>query len=169
MHIVLKERKSNVLENKYKLIITGIFGSIVSFYQGLNVIAQVLIILVLIDFVWGLLVAGLEGKIKSKLAYKGLLKKMSYFIMIYIGYGLDLILGQSIFTNLIIMYLVIIELLSILEHMDRLDVRYPKFIRKILDKLMGDIDMGTLPDHWTPQPGTTDKEVEKYGSNRTKI
>lgn len=143
-----------MVDFKLKAFITGVFGSVVAFYNGLNVIAQVLIVLVFIDFIWGLLVAGIDKKIKSKTAYKGILKKSSYLIMIYLGYGLDQILNQNMFANLIVMYLIIIEIISILEHMDKLDVKYPKFIRIMLDKLMGDIDKGQLPSDWKPNPET---------------
>lgn len=155
MSIQLKERnRKSVVDLKLKAFITGVFGSVVVFYNGLNVITQVLIVLVFIDFIWGLLVAGIDKKIKSKTAYKGILKKSSYLIMIYLGYGLDQILNQNIFANLIVMYLIIIEIISILEHMDKLDVKYPKFIRIMLDKLMGDIDKGQLPSDWKPNPET---------------
>lgn len=143
-----------MVDFKLKAFITGVFGSIVSFYNGLNVLAQILIVLVFIDFIWGLLIASLNRTIKSKYAYKGILKKSSYLIMIYLGYGLDQILNQNIFANLIVMYLIIIEIISILEHMDKLDVKYPKFIRIMLDKLMGDIDKGQLPSDWKPNPET---------------
>ena len=158
-----KERnRKNVVETKTKLFITGVGGAILSFYNGLNIVAQVLIVLVLIDFVWGLLVAGIDKRIKSKIAYKGLLKKVSYLIMIYLGYGLDQILGQNIFANLIVIYLVIIEIISILEHMDKLDVKYPKFIRIMLDKLMGEIDKGQLPSDWKPDPDTLVRSEEPW-------
>lgn len=163
MSIQLKERnRKSVVDFKLKAFITGLFGSVVAFYNGLNVIAQVLIVLVFIDFIWGLLVASVTHTIKSKTAYKGILKKSSYLIMIYLGYGLDQILSQSIFANLIVMYLVIIEIISILEHMDKLDVKYPKFIRIILDKLMGDIDNGQLPSDWKPDPNTIEGRNKEW-------
>lgn len=162
MSIQLKERKSkSVIDFKLKAIVTGLLGSIVAYYKGLNVITQILTVLVLIDFIWGLLVASIDQRVKSKIAYKGLLKKASYLIMIYLGYGLDQILSQNIFANLIVMYLVIIEIISILEHMDKLDVRYPRFIRFMLDKLMGDIDSGQLPSDWKPDPNTLEGRNQK--------
>lgn len=162
MSTQLKEReRKSVLETKTKITISSIGGLILSFYNSINIVAQVLIVLVMIDFIWGLLVAGIDKKIKSKTAYKGLLKKISYLVMIYLGYGLDLILNQSIFANLIMVYLVIIECISILEHMDKLDVKYPKFIRIMLDKLMGEIDKGQLPDDWKPNPDTLERSDEE--------
>ena len=155
----LKERKRKaVVSDKIKAILTLVLGSISSFYNGLNVTAQVLITLVMLDFFMGLLIASIDHKIRSGTAFKGIVKKVSYLVMIYLGIGLDLILDQSIFANLIIMYLIIIEIISILEHLDSIDVKYPKFIRVMLDKLMNDIDKGQLPDNWKPDPRTLESE-----------
>ena len=149
-----------MVENKTKFLggASALLGLVSSYYNGLDVVAQVLMILVILDFTWGLLCATVSKSVTSKVAYKGLLKKMSYLVMIYLGVALDRVLGQSIFANVITIYLVVIEIISILEHMDKLDVQYPAFIRTLLDKLKGDMDKGSLSPEWRPEPTTLEKE-----------
>lgn len=51
-------------------------------------------------------------------------------------------------------------MISLLEHLDSLEVKYPKFIRNLLDKLLHNIDEGQLPDDWKPNPSTVVKNED---------
>ena len=92
-------------------------------------------ILMAIDVVTGFVNAWARGKIKSSIMRQGLARKFGELVVIGIGqlffYGVGLpkyaIAGIST-------YIILMELISICENLDKLGVPIPKFIKRALNK-----------------------------------
>ena len=100
-------------------------------------------ILMLIDFITGLLNAWKRGEIKSSKMREGLIKKCGETLILIIGemFTIALSISSAIITA-ISWYIIIMELISICENFDKMGVPLPGFIKKALktsmDKIQND-------------------------------
>lgn len=92
------------------------------------------VVLMAIDIITGLLNAWIKGEVKSSILRKGLAKKVGEMCVILIGeiFTFGLSLPSAIGTG-ISLYIVIMELISICENLEKLGLPIPKFIKKALD------------------------------------
>lgn len=103
------------------------------------------IVLMAIDILTGVTNAWIKGEIKSSILRKGLGKKMGEILILAIGelflFGMSLPVA---ILNGISLYIIVMELISICENLEKLGVPIPKFIKKALasteDKIQGDDD-----------------------------
>ena len=87
-----------------------------------------------IDIITGLLNAWLKGEVKSSILRKGLAKKIGEMCVILMGeiFVAGMNLPRAVSSG-ISLYLIIMELISICENLEKLGVPIPNFIRKALD------------------------------------
>lgn len=103
------------------------------------------IVLMAIDVLTGVINAWIKGEIKSSILRKGLGKKIGEILILAIGelflFGMSLPVA---ILNGISLYIIVMELISICENLEKLGVPIPKFIKKALasteDKIQGDDD-----------------------------
>lgn len=88
-----------------------------------------------IDYATGILNAWIKGEIKSKKMREGLAKKFGELCVLVIGaifsFGLAV---PVIVVNFVSVYIMIMELISICENLNKLGVPIPKFIKKALSE-----------------------------------
>lgn len=88
-----------------------------------------------IDYATGILNAWIKGEIKSKKMREGLAKKFGELCVLVIGaifsYGFAV---PVIVINFVSVYIIIMELISICENLNKLGVPIPKFIKKALSE-----------------------------------
>jgi toxin secretion/phage lysis holin len=112
-------------------------GAVVGFmWGGWSVLLQILVFVVVIDYISGMIAAGIEGKLKSTVGFKGIAKKVMLFLMVAIGHQIDLALGDShVFRDATIFFYLGNELLSILENAGRIGLPVPEPLRRAVDIL----------------------------------
>ena len=95
----------------------------------------IMAIVIVIDIVTGLINAFLQKELNSTKMREGLVKKFYEFVIVLIGYLLDVLLstGTTVCIAVALFY-VIEEMLSIIENTSKY-VPYPEIITKTLDKL----------------------------------
>lgn len=122
----------------YKTITTAV-GAIVGYIFGeWSVLLQILLAFVIIDYVSGLLASGVEGKLSSKVGFKGIAKKLMIFVMVAVGHLIDKALGDgSMIQNAVVFFYLGNELLSILENAGRSGLQIPEQIKNAVDILKG--------------------------------
>ncbi|HPF82605.1 MAG TPA: phage holin family protein [Bacilli bacterium] len=138
---------------KVKFVTTSIFLGIICFFNSLSIPLLLLIITNIIDIITGLLKSlHINENITFKKLIWGLIKKFSMYLLIIIGYIIDIIIiytvenfniaitNQNIFESLITIWLILDELLSILKNFMILEVPMPNFLIKIVKKLKNKID-----------------------------
>lgn len=114
-------------------------GSISSYlFGGWSALLDILLFFVIVDFITGIIAAGLCGKLRSTVGLIGITKKIFVFIMVAIAYKIDFILGDVHFLrDTVIFFYLANELLSIIENGGRLGAPIPPVIRKAVEILRG--------------------------------
>lgn len=121
----------------------GILGSFISsLFGGWTYDVQTLVIFMAVDFITGLIVAGVFGKstktqsgtISSKASFKGLCKKCVIFLFVLIAHRLDITLGVSYIRTATIIGFCANELISIVENAGMMGISIP-VIEKAIELL----------------------------------
>ena len=122
----------------YKTTTAGV-GAIVGYIFGeWSVLLQILLAFVIIDYISGLLASGVEGKLSSKVGFRGIAKKLMIFVLAAVGHLVDKAIGDgSMIQNAIIFFYLGNELLSILENAGRTGLPVPEQIKNAVDVLKG--------------------------------
>lgn len=122
--------------------------TMLTYYLGMVAVPiVVLMIAMIIDYVTGMISAWHKAELSSKKGVFGIVKKVSYLGLVCVGMGVDWLiysglhsvgvdLGYTIFFGLLVtIWLVINELISILENLGSIGVPLPKFLLTIIKKL----------------------------------
>ena len=100
---------------------------------GFDNALECLIVVVILDYITGVISAWYNKKLDSKVGLKGIVKKLTYFLLVVLSVEIDKILGQvGIIRNLVIYFFVANDGLSIIENMGKMGIPLPK---KLIDTL----------------------------------
>ena len=102
-----------------------------------------LVICMLIDYVTGLMVAGLfrksnktaDGGLESRAGWKGLARKFSTLLLVLVAVRIDMVLGTTYICNAVVFSFMANELLSIVENVGLMGVPLPKVITEAITLL----------------------------------
>ena len=134
-------------ETAIKTIITAALAALAAYFRLLLVPLTVLIIMMIFDYVSGMASAWVTKELSSRIGAMGIVKKVCYLLVVAVGMVVDYIIqavgtplglelaGYSIFGLLVIVWLILNELISILENMKEIGVPLPGFLLKMVDKL----------------------------------
>lgn len=138
----------NKIENiSIQAIISAAFASFASYMGALAVPIIVLMVMMVIDYLSGMSVAWSTGELSSKIGAKGIVKKVGYMALIAVAMGVDYLIYSGIaaanievgynmwFGLLVAVWLIINEMISILENLSKLGVPIPEFLKKIIQRL----------------------------------
>lgn len=105
-------------------------------YGGWNWALTVLVWLVVIDFVTGMIAAGIEGKLKSKISFVGAAKKVGILLVIAVAHLVDTLIGDgNMVRDAAILFYVVNELLSLVENFGRIGLPVPKVLTNAVEVL----------------------------------
>ncbi len=122
----------------------GVVGStIASFFGGWTAAMTTLMIFMAIDYVSGLIVAGVfhkstkteTGALESRAGLKGLCRKGAMLLIVLISCRLDIMLGASYIKDMVCIAFILNELISIIENVGLMGVPVPAVITKAIDIL----------------------------------
>lgn len=136
MEKIFKGESMDKFKDLVKIFFT-IFGSLIGFFLGdLDIFICSLIAFVICDYVSGIIRAGFERKLSSKIGFKGILKKIMIFIIVGIANICDknLIKNQAMIRSSIIFFYIANEGLSILENALAMDLPIPKKLKILLEQ-----------------------------------
>ena len=112
----------------------------------------------LIDYITGLTSAYRNGELKSKTGLIGILKKVSYLVLVAVGGVVDYLICSGLATAgfdfdvtyccglIVCVWLIINELISILENLSELGTPIPKFLVNIVRRLKNTVENKTDTD-----------------------
>jgi toxin secretion/phage lysis holin len=122
--------------------VTGTLATaLVYFLGGWDIALQVLITVVILDYITGLCKAISDKKVNSAVGLKGIVKKLGYFIIVAVSVVLDRISGNTgAIRTLVIYFFVANEGISILENWGGMGLPLPKKIFDVLEQLKNDND-----------------------------
>lgn len=141
---------ANVIKNG---ILAGlaVFGSFAAnALGGWDASLQVLIALMVADYITGVLVAAVwhkstksqSGALDSKAGFKGILKKGMILVLVWLGVLLDRATGANYIRTAVVLFFIGNEGISLLENLGLMGVPYPAFLKKALEALHDQGDQG---------------------------
>ena len=147
----MQSSKEEFLQQTFvSAVITGLLH-----YLGIVAVPIIiLIVAMIIDYVTGMLSAWLNAELSSKKGIKGIVKKVSYLALVAAAMIVDWLICCGLqqinvdikysvfFAVLVAVWLIINELISVLENLSRIGVPIPNFLKKIINKLKMTVDKG---------------------------
>lgn len=118
-------------------------GFIASLFGGWDTGLVTLIIFMAIDYLSGLVVAGVfhaskkteSGTLESRAGWKGLCRKCMTLLFVLIAYRLDLVIGSNYIRDAVIIGFIANETISIVENAGLMGLPLPEVITKAIDVL----------------------------------
>ena len=143
---------------QYKNIIgavVGIIGTVIAhLFGGWSSTMTTLLILMGLDYLTGLIIAGVfnkskkskTGKLNSNECWKGICKKGISLCFVLVGHRIDLMLGTDYVRDFVAISFIVTELISLVENAGIMGVPIPKVIMNVIDilnKKVGEDNNGT--------------------------
>lgn len=122
----------------------GMLGSaIASIFGGWDTGLVSLLIFMALDYVSGLVVAGVfhksnktdTGSLESKAGWKGLCRKCMTLVFVLVAYRLDLVIGTNYIRDAVIIAFIANELISLVENAGLMGIPLPAVLTKAIDIL----------------------------------
>ena len=119
----------NLIFSTLATVATVIFG-------GFDLALQSLLIIILIDYITGVLSAIYNKKLSSKIGLKGILKKFCYLLIVALAVVLDNLLQlNSIIRNGVIYFLIANDGISVIENVGNMVIKLPKKLTQYFEQL----------------------------------
>ena len=123
--------------------VAGIVGSVIaSFFGGWDAALATLLIFMGIDYLTGLIVAGVfkrskteNGALESRAGWKGLCRKGVTLLVVLVACRLDLVMGSNFIRDAVVIAFTANEAVSIIENAGLMGVPIPAVITKTIDVL----------------------------------
>lgn len=126
-----------------KPAIAVVFSACAAYFKIIAMPVFVLVIAMAADYLTGMISAYVSGSLSSKTGLKGIIKKLCYMFAVACGVIVDYICTSTIksdesicfFGLLVAIWLILNEVVSILENLDRIGVPLPQFLKKAAEHL----------------------------------
>lgn len=134
-------------ERSLQVIFSAALAALISYLGVVAIPVTVLMTAMIIDYVTGMAAAWHNKKLSSKKGLSGIIKKISYLALVCVGMGVDWLIYSGLsqagistehsvfFGVLVTVWLIINELISILENLKAIGVPLPTFLIKIVKRL----------------------------------
>lgn len=134
---------------------SGILGGVVAMAYGQwSEGLTTLVILMVLDYASGLIVAGLfqaspktpNGGLESRAGWKGLVRKVATLLIVMAAHRVDLALDTTYLMNATVIGFIVNELISLVENAGLMGVPMPKAITKAIELLTARADVETTEE-----------------------
>lgn len=128
-------------------IIKIIFSVVASIFTvimgGWDIAAQILLILMIIDYVTGIIRSARKGELSSNTGFRGITKKILMLTVVGVAVLLDrgMNVGGAL-RGIAIWYYIANEALSVVENIGEMGVAIPKKLRQTIESLRKENDEG---------------------------
>ena len=131
------------MKNGLCTVIGTVGGFIASLFGGWDTALATLLIFMAVDYVTGLIVAGVvdksqkteSGGLESRAGWKGLCRKGTSLLVVLVAYRLDLVIGSNFVKDATIIAFIANETISIIENAGLMGAPIPAVIVKAIDVL----------------------------------
>ena len=122
----------------------GAVGSVIaSIFGGWDTALATLLIFMAVDYITGLLVAGVfhaspkseNGALESKAGFKGLIRKGLVLVVILVACRMDMLLGVNYIRDAACIAFIVNELISMVENFGLMGVPFPEPIKEAIELL----------------------------------
>lgn len=130
-----------------KTACSALFAAASVYFRSLALPITVLLAAMAADYITGVLQAYVNHTLSSKVGVIGIIKKLCYMFTVVCGIMIDYVCssalaeigvtrpGPCFFGTLVTVWLILNEVISILENLQRIGVPLPPFLTKIVEKL----------------------------------
>lgn len=138
---------AQVEERSLQAVIAMSIAALTSYLNAIIAPITVLMIAMIIDYITGMVSAWHKSELSSQKGVFGIVKKVSYLALVCVGMGVDWLIYSGLnqagistensvfFGVLVTIWLIINELISILENLEAIGVPMPAFLIKIVKRL----------------------------------
>lgn len=121
-------------------IITGVVGGVVAaLFGSYDKVMCTLVILMVLDYIAGVIKAVYTKSLSSEIGFKGLLKKIAMLVIVALANTIQNLMGGNIAVReIVIMFYIANEGISILENAAVILPQMPEKLKDILLQLRGD-------------------------------
>ena len=138
-----------------KLTVIAALGVIAAYFNVLLIPIVVLVFVMVTDYISGMISAKKSGELSSRLGIMGIAKKVGYLALVAVGMVVDYLISSALvhvgikiqinycFALIITIWLIVNELISILENLGELDVPIPDFLRRSIHKIKDGVESKT--------------------------
>lgn len=133
-------------------VFTVAMAAFAVYFNALAVPLVVLVIMMVIDYITGMVSAWINKGLSSREGIIGIVKKICYMALVAVAMGVDWLMYCGIsaakitaaydmwFGLLVAIWLIINEMISVLENLSRIGVPMPLFLTKAVKKLKITVD-----------------------------
>ena len=140
----------NAVKNGVLAALAAVGSWVANALGGWDASMQVLVALMVADYLTGVLVAAVwhksskssSGTLNSVAGFKGILKKCMILLLVWIGVLLDDATGANYIRMAVILFFIGNEGISLLENLGLMGVPFPAFLRRALEALRDQGDKG---------------------------
>ena len=127
------------MKNIVNIITSTLTTALVYYLGGWDIALQILLFIVVLDYVTGICKAVYNKNLNSEVGLKGIIKKIGYFIVVAIAVILDRITGGTgAIRTLTIYFFVANEGISILENWGAMGLPLPNQLTELLQQIKND-------------------------------
>ncbi|MBA4495090.1 holin family protein [Paenactinomyces guangxiensis] len=114
--------------------VSGVVGAAASFlWGGFPMLLKFLLILMVIDYLSGLLAGWVGGKLSSKTGREGIARKVLMPVLVAVAHFVDVILGTgTVFRDGMTIFYLVNEILSIVENVGRAGLPVPEKFKQAI-------------------------------------
>ena len=147
----------------------GAVGALTAYFNVLLVPLAVLVAVMLIDYITGMAGASCTGQLNSRVGVRGIVKKAGYLALVVVGMVVDYLIASALvsigidlqinycFGMIITIWLIINELISILENLGEMNIPLPGFLVNMIKTLKSRVeDKAESGKHYKDENETED-------------
>lgn len=127
-----------------KIFFAGVFGMVSYIFGGFDTVAQILMILMIIDYATGVGAAIYRKDLCSRTGYVGILKKAAILCVVACSHLLGTFMGIAEIRSAVIGFYIANESISIVENASDMGIPMPKKLIYILKKFKDKEDSDEL-------------------------
>ena len=122
-------------------------GAITFVYGTVDSVLIALIVMICIDYLTGLVGAGVNKELSSQVGFKGILKKSIILAVVAVGCVCDKMARTGMtFRNMVCTFYIANECLSIIENANKIGLPIPKKLAEIIEVIKSKNDKGVDED-----------------------
>lgn len=124
------------MKNLINFITGTLFTGITYFLGGWDMALEILLWMIVLDYLTGVFKAIFNKKLNSEVGIKGVIKKVGYLIIVAVAVMLDRIIGDTgAIRNIVIFFFVANEGISLVENWVAMGLPMPKVIIDTLEQI----------------------------------
>lgn len=124
------------MKNLINFITGTLFTGITYFLGGWDMALEILLWMIVLDYITGVFKAIFNKKLNSEVGIKGVIKKVGYLIIVAVAVMLDRIIGDTgAIRNIVIFFFVANEGISLVENWVAMGLPMPQVIIDTLEQI----------------------------------